>query len=78
MLKFETQKAAKAEDDGSESDDEHIPKRMVALMFGYVGSAYQGLQMNPDCNSVELHLEKALVSVLLQPKCAVDLDQSHL
>lgn len=37
------------------------PKRNWAMCFGYLGSGYQGLQMNPDCNSVERHLEKALL-----------------
>ena len=36
------------------------PKRKWALNFGYLGSKYQGLQVNPDANTVEKHLEKAL------------------
>lgn len=36
------------------------PKRKWALNFGYLGSQYQGLQINPDANTVEKHLEKAL------------------
>jgi tRNA pseudouridine38-40 synthase len=35
-------------------------KRKWALNFGYIGSNYQGLQMNPDANTVEKHLERAL------------------
>jgi tRNA pseudouridine38-40 synthase len=35
-------------------------KRKWALNFGYLGSNYQGLQMNPDANTVEKHLERAL------------------
>lgn len=39
---------------------DHTPKRKWALNFGYLGSQYQGLQVNPDANTVEKHLEKAL------------------
>lgn len=51
---------------GSETWEKRVefqsgPKRNWALCFGYIGSEYQGLQMNPDCNSVERHLEKALL-----------------
>ena len=35
-------------------------KRKWALNFGYLGSNYQGLQMNPQADTVEKHLEKAL------------------
>lgn len=35
-------------------------KRKWALNFGYLGSNYQGLQMNPNANTVEKHLERAL------------------
>ena len=35
-------------------------KRKYAVCFGYLGSSYQGLQSNPDCNSVEMYVEKAL------------------
>ena len=41
-------------------DHEDAPKRKWALNFGYLGSQYQGLQVNPDANTVEKHLEKAL------------------
>lgn len=37
----------------------HI-KRKYALCFSYLGSSYQGLQINPDCKSVEAELERAL------------------
>lgn len=36
------------------------PKRKYAVCFGYLGSAYQGLQINPGCRSVEAELERAL------------------
>ena len=35
-------------------------KRKWALNFGYLGSNYQGLQMNPQADTVEKHVEKAL------------------
>lgn len=36
------------------------PKRKVALCFGYLGTKYQGLQINPDALTIESTLEKAL------------------
>ena len=36
------------------------PKRKYAVCFGYLGSRYQGLQINPNCRSVEAELERAL------------------
>jgi tRNA pseudouridine38-40 synthase len=36
------------------------PKRKYALCLGYLGSNYKGLQINPDCKSVEAELERAL------------------
>ena len=36
------------------------PKRKYALCFGYLGTQYQGLQVNPGAFSVESMLEKAL------------------
>lgn len=35
-------------------------KRKWAVNFGYLGTRYQGLQMNPNANTVEKHLERAL------------------
>lgn len=47
---------------GYQPIDESVPhiKRKYALCFSYLGSAYQGLQINPDCKSVEAELERAL------------------
>jgi hypothetical protein len=42
-------------------DGTHLPKKKWAVCFGYLGSNYQGLQINPDTNTVEKHLEKALM-----------------
>jgi tRNA pseudouridine(38-40) synthase len=39
---------------------ENAPKRKYALNFGYLGSRYQGLQINPGAITVEAILEKAL------------------
>jgi tRNA U38,U39,U40 pseudouridine synthase TruA len=36
-------------------------KRKYALCFGYLGTAYQGLQINPGAHTVEKELEKALL-----------------
>jgi tRNA pseudouridine(38-40) synthase len=38
-----------------------IPRRKWAVCFGYIGSEYQGSQINPNANSVERHLEKAFL-----------------
>jgi hypothetical protein len=35
-------------------------KKKVALLFGYVGAGYQGLQMNPGAHTIEEDLERAL------------------
>ena len=36
------------------------PKRKYALCFGYLGTRYHGLQVNPDAFTVEQQVEKAL------------------
>ena len=36
------------------------PKRKYGVCFGYLGSSYQGLQINPGAMTVEAVLEKAL------------------
>lgn len=40
---------------------EKAPKRKYALCVGYLGTNYQGLQINPDAVTVESILEKALL-----------------
>jgi tRNA pseudouridine38-40 synthase len=37
------------------------PKRKVALLLGYKGTNYIGLQRNPGCKTIEAELEKAIV-----------------
>jgi tRNA pseudouridine38-40 synthase len=39
---------------------EGTPKRKYAICFGYTGTNYQGLQINPDAMTIEAVLEKAL------------------
>ena len=39
---------------------ENSPKRKYALCIGYIGTRYQGLQINPGAKTVEAVLEKAL------------------
>ena len=51
-MKLSTVFASRTEFDG--------PKRNHAVGFGYLGSKYQGLQINPGCKSVEKELERAL------------------
>jgi len=38
----------------------HPVKRKYALCFGYLGSAYQGLQINPGIKTIEAELERAI------------------
>ncbi len=40
---------------------ETAAKRKYAICFGYLGSKYQGLQINPGAETVEAELEKALL-----------------
>ncbi|KAJ3282335.1 tRNA pseudouridine synthase 1 [Borealophlyctis nickersoniae] len=39
-----------------------LPKRKVALLMGYCGKGYIGMQLNPDVPTIELELFKALAS----------------
>ena len=38
-----------------------IPKKKYAVCFGYLGTNYQGLKMNPGAVTIESMLEKALL-----------------
>ena len=38
----------------------NAPKRKYAVCFGYLGSAYHGLQLNPGSDTIERQLERAL------------------
>lgn len=41
-------------------DQSDMPKKKWAVNFGYLGSNYQGLQINPGADTIERYLEKAL------------------
>ena len=41
-------------------DSSSFPKKKWAINFGYVGTSFQGLQINPGADSVEKHVERAL------------------
>ena len=41
-------------------NDSKIPKKFFGLMFGYCGINYQGLQINPNSNTIEKALEEAI------------------
>jgi len=51
----------KASDEWQARFESEAPKRKYALCVGYLGSNYQGLQINPDAITVECVLEKALL-----------------
>ncbi|KAI8840533.1 pseudouridine synthase [Chytridium lagenaria] len=59
-------KSRKEEDgEGDENGNESgskVPKRRVAVLLGYCGTGYQGMQMNVDCASIELELHKAFAA----------------
>ncbi|KAG0374043.1 tRNA pseudouridine synthase 1 [Mortierella sp. AD032] len=56
---------ATAEQTSAAGDDEEkearIPKRKVALLMGYCGTGYQGMQVNPGAKTIEGDLFKAMV-----------------
>lgn len=49
-------------DENGESSSTKTPKRKVALIIGYDGSLYSGLQINPSVTTIEEILLEALVS----------------
>ncbi|KAG0206613.1 tRNA pseudouridine synthase 1 [Mortierella sp. GBA30] len=51
--------AVQAEDDAEK--EAKIPKRKVALLMGYCGTGYQGMQVNPNAKTIEGDLFKAMV-----------------
>lgn len=46
--------------EGGADDGPRMPKRKVALLFGYCGTGYHGLQLNPGAKTIEGDLFKAL------------------
>ncbi|KAF9352868.1 tRNA pseudouridine synthase 1 [Mortierella sp. NVP85] len=49
-----------ADDDGEEKEA-RLPKRKVALLMGYCGTGYQGMQANENAKTIEGELFKAMV-----------------
>ncbi len=49
------------ERDGVERGVERVPKRKVALLMGYCGTGYKGMQFNPGAKTIEADLWQALV-----------------
>ncbi|KAJ2608535.1 tRNA pseudouridine synthase 1 [Coemansia sp. RSA 1804] len=45
-----------------ERTEARLPKRKVALLMGFCGTGYQGMQTNPNARTIESELFKALVS----------------
>ncbi|SCU98075.1 LADA_0H10418g1_1 [Lachancea dasiensis] len=45
----------------SESKEKRLPKRKVAVMIGYCGTGYHGMQYNPPTPTIEAELFKAFV-----------------
>lgn len=41
-------------------EQQNAVKRKYAICFGYLGSKYQGLQINPGADTVEKELERAV------------------
>ncbi|KAF9154560.1 tRNA pseudouridine synthase 1 [Mortierella sp. AD011] len=47
--------------EANEEKEARIPKRKVALLMGYCGTGYQGMQVNPNAKTIEGDLFKAMV-----------------
>ncbi|KAJ3225824.1 tRNA pseudouridine synthase 1 [Clydaea vesicula] len=63
-IKYNGQKVkewTKRESDGEEKEEKK-PKKKVALLMGYCGTGYQGMQINPNAESIENELHKALAA----------------
>ncbi|KAJ2850978.1 tRNA pseudouridine synthase 1 [Coemansia brasiliensis] len=56
----ERQKEEEQPRERSESSEPRRPKRKVALLIGFCGSGYQGMQVNPNAKTIEGELFKAL------------------
>ncbi|KAG0043197.1 tRNA pseudouridine synthase 1 [Gryganskiella cystojenkinii] len=44
-----------------ENKEARIPKRKIALLMGYCGTGYQGMQVNPNAKTIEGDLFKAMI-----------------
>ncbi|KAG0234067.1 tRNA pseudouridine synthase 1 [Actinomortierella wolfii] len=51
---------AEGEDELGEPKKKRLPKRKVALLLGYSGTGYQGMQVNPGAKTIEGELFKAM------------------
>ncbi|KND03511.1 tRNA pseudouridine synthase A [Spizellomyces punctatus DAOM BR117] len=49
-------------EDTGEPKEPKLPKRKVALLMGYCGTGYNGMQINPGVETIELELHKALAA----------------
>ncbi|RUS21723.1 pseudouridine synthase [Endogone sp. FLAS-F59071] len=49
------------EDEDKEEKEARMPKKKVALLIGFCGTGYQGMQINPNANTIEGELFKAFV-----------------
>ncbi|KAL1918204.1 uncharacterized protein VTP21DRAFT_3470 [Calcarisporiella thermophila] len=64
----ENEEADNEDQEGEDAEDEsrkkqqRLPKRKVALLLGYCGTGYQGLQANPNAKTIEGDLFKALAA----------------
>ncbi|KAG0261424.1 tRNA pseudouridine synthase 1 [Actinomortierella ambigua] len=47
-------------DEDGESKKKRVPKRKIALLLGYSGTGYQGMQVNPGAKTIEGELFKAM------------------
>ncbi|KAJ3108428.1 tRNA pseudouridine synthase 1 [Phlyctochytrium planicorne] len=56
-----------------DEDESKVPKRRVAVLLGYCGSGYHGMQLNPNVASIELELHKAFAaSGVVSPENAME------
>ncbi|KAJ1531191.1 tRNA pseudouridine synthase 1 [Nowakowskiella sp. JEL0078] len=56
-----TPKPVREGEENSEKED-RLPKKKVALLLGYCGTGYQGMQINPLANTIESELHKAFAA----------------
>ncbi|KAG0253695.1 tRNA pseudouridine synthase 1 [Mortierella polycephala] len=54
-------KAEGSVDASAEDKEARIPKRKIALLMGYCGTGYQGMQVNQNAKTIEGELFKAMV-----------------
>ncbi|KAJ1965194.1 tRNA pseudouridine synthase 1 [Dipsacomyces acuminosporus] len=57
---WEQQNGSSEPRESSETSGPRLPKRRVALLIGFCGTGYQGMQINPNAKTIEGDLFKAL------------------